>query len=179
MTMPDMPPHTLPPIARAGGARLPESGGRGFYIGREGVRAEWQDGPKTPARLNRITAMRLGRRWQSRHSARVSAGALPPPRRGTEGFARFARFPRPPRGPLQVLRRPDDRAPHVGDRAVVVAQAFGRLLEVAADDVGELVELDVQVGIERVDVVHRDLPARHVPLVGAHALVVRGDVVVG
>src|SRR5690349_3502559 len=138
MTMPDLSLHALSPIAHAGSARLPESGERGFYVGREGVRAEWQDGAKTPARLHQPTATRPGRRWQSRQSARISAGALPSPRRGAEGFAQFAGFPRLPRVPLKVLRRPDDRAPHVGDRAVVVAQPFGRLLEVAADDVGEL-----------------------------------------
>src|SRR5690348_18498676 len=80
MTMPDLSLHALSPIAHAGSARLPESGERGFYVGRAGVRAEWQDGAKTPARLHQTTATQPGRRWQSGQSARIGAiraGALP------------------------------------------------------------------------------------------------------
>src|SRR5207247_1581907 len=55
---------------------------------------------------------------------------------------------------LQVLRRPHDRAPHVGRRAGVEAEAFLGLLEIPADDVAELLQLDVHAGIERVEVVH-------------------------
>ena len=97
--MPDLPPHTISPIARAGGARLPASERREFFVvGGEGVRAEWQDGPKTPAHLQQTTATRPGRRWQSRHSARIgaiSAGALPfrvVAPRGLRGFRDF-RYP--------------------------------------------------------------------------------------
>src|SRR5580704_3077943 len=80
------------------------------------------------------------------------------------------------RDALQILGRADDRPPHMGDRTVVEAQALLGLAEVAADDVGELVELDMQVGIERVDVVQGDLPARHVPFVIPHPLVILLDV---
>ena len=65
------------------------------------------------------------------------------------------------------------------DRAVVEAEPLFRLLEIAADDVLELLELDMDVGVERVDVVHRDLPARHVPFVVPHPLIVFLDVRVG
>src|SRR4029077_7314126 len=91
-----------------------------------------------------------------------------------------APFDSPPsialRDALQILRRADDRPPHMRDRTVIEAQALFGLAEVAADDVGELVELDMQVGIERVDIVQGDLPARHVPFVIAHPLVVLLDV---
>src|SRR5215470_7041421 len=76
----------------------------------------------------------------------------------------------------QEPRRPHDGAPHVRGRAVVEAQAFLRLLEVAADDVDEVVEMDLGVRIERVDVVERDQPRGHVPLVRPRALVLLDDV---
>src|ERR1041385_9198628 len=57
---------------------------------------------------------------------------------------------------LQKPRRPDDRAPHVGDRTVVETKALFRLLEMAADDILELFELDDDVRVEGVDVVHCD-----------------------
>ena len=47
--------------------------------------------------------------------------------------------------PLQVFRRPDHRPPHMRDRAVVEAEALFRLAEVAADHVGELLQLDMHV----------------------------------
>jgi hypothetical protein len=50
------------------------------------------------------------------------------------------------------------------------------LLEVAADDVDKIVEIDLGVRIERVDVVHRDQSRRHVPLVVPRALVFGDDV---
>src|SRR5260370_37177684 len=62
------------------------------------------------------------------------------------------------------------------DRTVVEAEALFRLAEIAADNVGELLELDIYVGVERVDVVHGDLPARHVPFVVPHTLVVFLDI---
>src|SRR5256886_15282403 len=77
---------------------------------------------------------------------------------------------------LQVLRRPHDRAPHVGRGAGVETEAFLGLLEIPADDVAELLQLDVHAGIERVEVVHADQPRRHVPLVIARELVVALDV---
>ncbi len=63
------------------------------------------------------------------------------------------------RNVLQVLRRPDHRPPHMRDRAIVEAEPFLRLPEVAADNVGELVQLDMHVRVERIDVMHRDHPA--------------------
>src|SRR5208283_1259300 len=65
-----------------------------------------------------------------------------------------APFPR-----LQILRGADHRAPHMRDRAVVEAEPLLRLLEVAADHVGELLQLDLHVGIERIDVMDGDHPA--------------------
>src|SRR5579883_893277 len=71
----------------------------------------------------------------------------------------------------EELRRPDHRPPHVGDRAVVVAETFLRLLEMPADHVGELLELHLLVGVEGVDVADADRAPRHVPLVVPGALV--------
>src|SRR6185312_11689378 len=72
--------------------------------------------------------------------------------------------------------RPEDRAPHVGGRRVVEAEAFLWLLEVAADDVDKVVEIDLGVRVERIDVVHADEPRGHVPLVLPRALVFLDDV---
>ena len=44
-------------------------------------------------------------------------------------------------------------APHMGRGTAVEAKAFLRLLEVAADDVDEVVKIDLGVRIERIDVV--------------------------
>jgi hypothetical protein len=57
------------------------------------------------------------------------------------------------------------------DRAVVVAQALFRLLEVAAENVGEIVEIHLGVGIEGIDVVERDEARRHVPFMRARLFV--------
>src|SRR5438309_2119725 len=51
---------------------------------------------------------------------------------------------------LQVFRRPDHRPPHMRDRAVVEPEALFRLTEIAADNISELLELDMHVGIERI-----------------------------
>ena len=59
------------------------------------------------------------------------------------------------------------------------SRALFRLAEIAADDVGEFLQLDMHVGVERIDVVHGDLPARHVPFVVPHPLVVFLDIGVG
>src|SRR5207247_8659712 len=71
----------------------------------------------------------------------------------------------------QKPRRPHQRAPHVRGRRVVEAEAFLRLLEIAPDDVDEIVEAHFGVGIEGIDVVHADEPRRHVVFVLARALV--------
>ena len=65
---------------------------------------------------------------------------------------------------LQVFRRPDHRPPHMCDRAVVEPEALFRLAEIAADNVSELLKFDMHIGVERIDIVHGDLPAGHVPL---------------
>jgi hypothetical protein len=54
----------LPLLAR-GFAALRAAAGWGFPRGSGGVRAEWQDRPKTLAQLQRIPATRCGSRWQS------------------------------------------------------------------------------------------------------------------
>src|ERR1700760_770758 len=73
-------------------------------------------------------------------------------------------------------RRPHDGAPHVGGRAVVPAEPFLRLFEVAAGDVLELIEVDLGVRIEGVDVVDADQPRGAVVLAIAGALVLFLDV---
>ena len=80
---------------------------------------------------------------------------------------------------LQEPRRPHDRPPHMRGRAVVPAEAFLRLAEVAADDVLELIEVDLGVRIEGVDVVHADQPRGLVVLVVPRALVLLDDVRLG
>src|SRR5258708_3812618 len=57
MTMPDLCLKTLPLDARASWMRR-------VLRGAEGVRAGWQEWPKTLARLQRITAKVLGSRWR-------------------------------------------------------------------------------------------------------------------
>src|SRR5712691_644389 len=80
---------------------------------------------------------------------------------------------------LQIPRRPVDRAPHVGRRAVVPAEPFLGLAEVLLDDVGELLQLDFHARIERVEVVDREQARAHVPLVRARGLVRALDVRLG
>ena len=77
---------------------------------------------------------------------------------------------------LQRLVGVRQRAPHVRDRAVVVPEPFLGLLEVAADDVDERIEADDRIGVERVEIVHRNEPRLHVPLVVPEHLVGRLDV---
>src|SRR4029453_1698434 len=77
---------------------------------------------------------------------------------------------------LQVLRRAHDRAPHVRRGTGVPAETFLRLLEIAADDVGEFLQLDPDGGVEGVEVVHADQSRGHVPLVLARHLIVTLDV---
>src|SRR4029453_5300641 len=72
-----------------------------------------------------------------------------------------------------------DRSPHVPDWAVVVPEPLLGLLEMTAHDVDELVEMDLRVGIDRVQVVHRDHPRLQVPFVIAHHLVGGFDVRLG
>ena len=67
----------------------------------------------------------------------------------------------------------------MGRRALVEAQPFFRLPEVAADDVRELVQLHPHVGVEGVEVVDGEQPRRHVPLVPARVLVGPLDVGLG
>src|SRR5204862_7509948 len=66
---------------------------------------------------------------------------------------------------LQEPRWPHHRAPHVGYWAVVEAQTFFWLAEVAAEDVLEVFKLHHDVRVERVQIVDRDQPTGHVPLV--------------
>jgi 2-phospho-L-lactate guanylyltransferase len=76
-------------------------------------------------------------------------------------------------------RRPDDRPPHVRDRAVVEAEPLCRLSEVAPDDIHEVVQVDHRVRVEGVQVVDRDQSTGHVPLVVERALVLVLDVRLG
>ena len=43
----------------------------------------------------------------------------------------------------------------MGDRTAVKSQSFFRLLEVAADNVSEVLDVDLQIRIERIDIVDR------------------------
>src|SRR5262249_35793899 len=78
------------------------------------------------------------RHW--RHGAGIS---------GADGYRRM----RLTASILQVTRRPIDGSPHVRARAVVEAQPFRRLAEIATDDVRELLKLGLNVWIERVKIV--------------------------
>src|SRR5579862_6814287 len=80
---------------------------------------------------------------------------------------------------LEILRRPADRAPHMRDRRIVVAQAFLGLPEIAPDDVDKRLPTHLRIGIEGVDVVDRDEARGHVPFVLARAAVSFLDVIVG
>lgn len=67
----------------------------------------------------------------------------------------------------------NDGAPHVGHRAAIEAEAFGGLAEVAANDVGELFDVDLVVGVEGVEIVDGDHAGSHVEAMVA-GVVVRG-----
>ena len=77
---------------------------------------------------------------------------------------------------LESVARTPEGAPHVRRRRVVVAETFLGLLEVPADDVRELPDLDDHVGVEGIEVVHADHARRHVPFVVSGALVFRDDI---
>src|SRR5437588_823868 len=68
---------------------------------------------------------------------------------GLDGGGRTASMPSAPTSRLQILRWADHRAPHMRDRAVVEAEPFLWLAEVAADHVGEFLQLDMHIGVER------------------------------
>src|SRR5262245_56101019 len=72
---------------------------------------------------------------------------------------------------LQVARRPVDGSPHVRAGAVVKTQPFRRLAEITPNDVRELLELDVNVWIKRVEIVDRQETGRAVPSMIAAVLV--------
>src|SRR4029078_589098 len=61
-------------------------------------------------------------------------------------------------------------------RRIVEAQPFLRLLEIAADDVDKVVEIDLGIRIEGIDIVERDQPRAHVPFVVPRALVFGDDI---
>ena len=64
-------------------------------------------------------------------------------------------------------------------RTVVKAKTLFRLAEIAADDVGKFFQFDLGGRIERIDVVHRDHTARHVPFMIPHSLIVFLDIRIG
>src|SRR5262249_5151547 len=90
-----------------------------------------------------------GQRRVARYSRVGKIACAPCPR--TDDMA--GDFAHPTPTGLQKSRRPHQRAPHVRRRRVVEAEALFRLLEITADDVDEIVEVDLGIGIERVDVV--------------------------
>src|SRR5580692_9555704 len=82
----------------------------------------------------------------------AGVGSEPPPTK--LGFWRSER-----------IARPNHRAPHMGNRGIVESQTFFRLSEVSADHVFEIVEVDHDVRVEGIDIIHRDKPCRHGPFV--------------
>src|SRR5205823_11177349 len=66
---------------------------------------------------------------------------------------------------------PDDRAPHVRDRARIESQPLARLPEMAADDLRERLQRDLGLRIEGVFVVQGDEPRLHVPAMLSRLLV--------
>src|SRR6266566_645127 len=64
---------------------------------------------------------------------------------------------------LEETSGPHKGPPHVGDGTVVEAQTFIGLAEVAAQDAFEVFQVDLDVRIERVQVIDADQPTRHVP----------------
>ncbi len=52
------------------------------------------------------------------------------------------------RQPLERVAGPDERPPHMRRRGIVVAEAFLRLLEMAADDILELLHRNDDIRIE-------------------------------
>jgi hypothetical protein len=59
----------------------------------------------------------------------------------------------------------------MGNRRIVKPETFFRLPELPANHVFEIVDVDHCVRVERIWIVHRDKPARHVPFVPTCALV--------
>jgi len=59
----------------------------------------------------------------------------------------------------------------MGDRAIVVSKPFFRLFEMAADDIDEWVDRHDRFRVERIEIVDRDEPRLHVPLVVSNPLV--------
>jgi hypothetical protein len=59
----------------------------------------------------------------------------------------------------------------MGNRGVVEPETFRRLSEVSADHVFEIVDIDHDVRVEGIDIVHRDKPGRQVPFVPTRLLI--------
>src|SRR5215471_16736949 len=78
---------------------------------------------------------------------------------------------------LKRVTRPNHRTPHMGNRGIVKPETFLRLLEVPANHVFEIVDVDRCVRIEGIWIVHGDKPARHVPFVPTRLLVGLANVV--
>lgn len=62
------------------------------------------------------------------------------------------------------------------DGRSVEAEAFLRLAEVPADDVGEGVQIDGGVGVEGIKIVERDQPRRTIPFMRPRILVVGANI---
>src|SRR6185437_5561513 len=77
---------------------------------------------------------------------------------------------------LQKSCRPHDRSPHMRRRTVVEAEAFLWLLEIAADDIDKVIDINLGVWIERVDIVHADQTRGHIPFVLSRAVIFLEDV---
>jgi hypothetical protein len=59
----------------------------------------------------------------------------------------------------------------MGDREIVKPETFLRVSEVPADHVFEIADIDHDVRVEGIDIVHRDKPCGHVPFVPARLLI--------
>src|SRR5881296_739187 len=77
---------------------------------------------------------------------------------------------------LQRIVRHCHRTPHMSHRTAVVPESFLRVFEVAADDVDKGIDFHDHPGLERIQVVHRNQPRFHVPLVVLEHLVIGLDV---
>jgi len=59
----------------------------------------------------------------------------------------------------------------MGNRGIVKPETFLRVSDVPADHVFEIVDVDHDVRVEGIDIVHRDKPGCHVPFVPTGPLV--------
>ena len=77
-----------------------------------------------------------------------------------------------------MLCRPPYGSPHMRHRAIVEAQTFFRLLEMASDNVRKGLPGHLGIRVEGIDIMHGDHARGHVPFVISGTLVFFLDVIV-